>query len=99
MSRPSRTPGNGSVDWRNAPAREWPYHSLRSRNLRIEMRDVARELGWEWRFECQLTAGQWMNELNSVRVQEHSFQALLDERPVPGEIAVFVVAGQRKIEM
>src|SRR4051812_175567 len=61
----------------------------------IETCNESRQLRRHRRLNHKRVAGQRVNKPDSVRVQEHSFQSFFGERPVPGEIAVFVIAGQR----
>ncbi len=66
---------------------------------RVLPRDELRQVGRERRFDRQLAAVDGMREADPVRVQEHPLQPLLGELLVPREIAVLVVAGERKSEM
>src|SRR6266511_5810093 len=51
------------------------------------------------RFDRHFAAIRGMRERKPPCVQEHAFQTLLRERAVPREIAVLVVAGERKAQM
>ena len=65
----------------------------------IEARDERREVRRQRRLDDDLAAVDRMREADAVRVQEHPLQPLPRERLVPREIAVLVVAGERKAEV
>src|SRR5439155_16228587 len=65
----------------------------------VKARDEFREIRRQWRLDGQHSFFSRMRQRQSPGVQEHPLQALFRERPVPGKVAVLVVARQRKPEM
>src|SRR5947208_294091 len=65
----------------------------------IEAPDELLEIVGQRGFDHQILAGQRVPEVEAMRVQEHALEARFRELPVPAEIAILVVAGEREAEM
>src|SRR5207253_10558730 len=65
----------------------------------VKASDESREIRRQRRLDGQHSIFGRMRQRQSPGVQEHPLQALFRKRLVPGEVAVLVVARQRKSEM
>src|SRR3989454_12717717 len=65
----------------------------------VKASDESREIGRQRRLDGQQSFFGRMRQRQSPRVQEHPPQTLFCERLVPGEVAILIVARQRKPEM
>ena len=74
-------------------------HRFSHRRAPVEARDVRSELRRQRRLDDHIAAIHRMREADPARVQEHPLQSFPRERPVPREIAVLVVARERKSEV
>src|SRR5260221_6179406 len=66
---------------------------------RIEARDEARKVLRQRGHESHWYFRERMRKSERMRMQEHPLQPFLGQRLVPREVAVLVVAGQRKAQV